>query len=185
MQVFLRFVEEGFLHVIPEGFDHLLFITSLYFIDPRLKSLLIQCSIFTLAHSLSLALSSLGIWVGNPAWIEPIIALSIVTSSIIAIFQIGKNKWHYLVLFLFGLIHGLGFANALNSFELTKSNFLVSLVGFNIGVEIAQICALLFLYVFVGKFFGTKPWYQQWICLPCCSIIGCIAMYWTISRIPF
>jgi hypothetical protein len=185
MNVFIEFLQQGFIHVLPLGYDHLLFIASLFFIQPKLKPLLIQCSVFTLAHSFSLVLAAKGILPGNLTWIEPLIAFTIVLTALEGIFQFKNNNVHLLILFIFGFIHGMGFASALIDLGLPKNEFLPGLLGFNLGVELAQVSILLFLSLLLGKWITTKPWYEKRISLPCCSLIGCIATYWTISRLTF
>lgn len=179
----LQYVSLGFTHVLPYGFDHLLFILSIFFLNSNWKSLVIQCSIFTLAHSLSLGLAATGILAPNSNYIEPLIALSILFTSLENIIHSKVNPYRLLILFAFGLIHGMGFANALKEIGIPEEKFLSSLLSFNIGVELGQIVVLLLAYILISKWFAHKTWYKERIVYPICSIIGCVALYWTIERI--
>jgi hypothetical protein len=89
------------------------------------------------------------------------------------------------LIFGFGLIHGLGFANALKEIGLPKNQFLSSLLSFNIGVEIGQITIIFAAYFLISKWFSNKIWYKERIVYPISTIIACVALYWTIERIVF
>jgi hypothetical protein len=182
-QNIIEYLQQGFLHVFPLGFDHILFITSLFFLAPNLKSLVIQSSVFTLAHCLTLFLNSCYIIISNSNYIEPLIALSIVFTSLENIFKKDVSKWRLFTIFCFGLIHGMGFANALHDLGISENHFTESLICFNVGVEIAQLFILVLLYFGIAFFFKNKIWYKQRIVYPISSIIACIAMYWFVQRI--
>ena len=114
LESIFTYFQLGFSHVIPLGFDHILFILTLFFLSSNIKTLLIQCSVFTLAHSLSLGLAALGLIIPNATIVEPLIALSILFTAIENIVHDKINPWRLVLIFGFGLIHGLGFAKALN-----------------------------------------------------------------------
>lgn len=180
-------IQLGFTHVIPLGFDHILFILSLYLANPKFKNILMQCSVFTIAHSMSLALASLGIIKINAQLIEILIAMSIVYTSIENIIS-SKTKqklinWRILIIFIFGLVHGLGFANALLELDGDKSNFVLSLLSFNLGVEIGQIAIILLSYYLSIKWICKYDWYYMHFVKIISSIIACIAMYWFVQRL--
>lgn len=178
-----EFLKEGFLHVLPLGFDHILFITSLFFLNSNLKSVVIQCSVFTLAHSITLFLSVYQIILPNSTIVEPLIALSIVFTSLENIFRNEISQWRLLLIFLFGLIHGMGFATALQDLGIAKNNFIASLLSFNVGVEIAQLFIILILYFGIAYWCKNKAWYKTKIVYAISSLIACIALYWSIDRI--
>jgi hydrogenase/urease accessory protein HupE len=182
-QVILQYLHLGFTHVIPLGFDHILFILSIYFFNANLKSVILQCSVFTLAHSISLGLTAAGYILPDSKIVEPLIALSIVFTSVENILHQQVNPWRMAVVFLFGLIHGMGFANALREIGLPPMYFLSSLLSFNVGVELGQITVIGSTYFLIGKWFSPKPWYKERLVFPISSIIACIALYWTIERI--
>jgi hypothetical protein len=185
LETVIKYFQLGFTHVIPLGFDHILFILSLFFLNSKIKSVLIQCSVFTLAHSLSLGMASAGFIVANSSVIEPLIAVSILFTAIENIVHSKINAWRMAIVFGFGLIHGLGFASALQEIGLPKGQFLSSLLSFNLGVEFGQITIILAAYFLVSKWFSDKKWYKERIVYPISSVIGCIALYWTIERILF
>ena len=183
MEIIIQYLKLGFAHVIPLGFDHILFIVTLFFLSSKIKSIVIQCSVFTIAHSASLALTVLGYIIPNTNFIEVLISLSILFTAIENIVSKKLNSWRIVVIFCFGLIHGMGFANALNIFGLPKDQFVTSLISFNIGVELGQITIILTTYFLISKWFSEKSWYKERVVYPISSIIGCIALYWTIQRI--
>jgi len=183
LEIIKQYIQLGFTHVIPFGFDHILFILSIFFLNSNIKSVIIQCSVFTIAHSITLGLSAVDFLVVDTKIIEPLIALSIVITAIENIVSEKVNKRRLVVIFLFGTIHGLGFASALKETGIDRSHFFLSLLCFNFGVEIGQIIVVLAAYFIVSKWFRYKEWYKQRIVYPVSSIIGIIAMYWTIERI--
>ena len=105
IEVVKQYLQIGFAHVIPLGFDHILFILSIFFLNSNLKSVIIQCSVFTLAHSVTLGLTAAGYIFPNPKIIEPIIAISILMASIENLFHHKVNTWRLLIIFIFGLIY--------------------------------------------------------------------------------
>lgn len=182
-EVVFQYLKLGFSHVIPLGFDHILFILTLFFLSSKIKTVVLQCSVFTVAHSLSLALCASGLILPNSNVIEPLIALSILFTAIENIVQDKINPWRIVIIFSFGLIHGMGFANALSAIGLPKNQFLTSLLSFNLGVEIGQISIILGAYFLISKWFSDKIWYKNRIVYPISSLIACVALYWTIERI--
>ncbi len=183
IEIVKQYLQIGFTHVIPLGFDHILFIISIFFLNSNLKSVIIQCSAFTLAHSISLGLAAAGYIIPNSNIIEPLIALSILFTSIENIVHSKVNAWRVAIIFLFGLIHGMGFAAALKDIGLPSGHFLSALISFNIGVEFGQITVIIICYFLISKWFSKRIWYKTRIVYPVSSIIGCIALYWTIVRI--
>ncbi|QFS82979.1 HupE/UreJ family protein [Roseivivax sp. THAF197b] len=152
LQAFLSYIPVGFEHILPMGLDHILFVLGLFFLSARLGPLLWQVSAFTLAHTVTLALGALG-YVNVPGFIvEPIIAASIVFVAVENIVSKGWSKWRPLVVFAFGLLHGLGFASVLGEFGLPAGQFIPALIGFNIGVELGQltVIGIVFALVFVA-----------------------------------
>lgn len=179
----LNYLSLGFTHVLPYGFDHILFILSIFLLNSKLKSVIIQCSIFTLAHSISLGIAAYEIIIPNPNFIEPLIAISILFTSLENIFHSKVYSYRLIIIFVFGLIHGLGFATALKVIGIPKRDFFTSLISFNFGVEIGQIVVLLLAYLLISRWFSHKVWYKERVVYPISSLICCIALYWTIERI--
>jgi hydrogenase/urease accessory protein HupE len=169
--------------VIPLGFDHILFILSIFFLNSNVKSVIIQCSVFTIAHSLSLGLTAAGYIMPSSQIVEPLIAISILFTSVENIVHNRVNAYRLVIIFIFGLVHGMGFAGALKEIGLPENYFLRALLSFNFGVELGQISIILLAYFLAGKWFSQKVWYRERIVYPLSSMIGCIALYWTIDRI--
>jgi len=171
----------GYKHIIPLGFDHILFILSLFLLNPKLKPLLWQATAFTVAHSITLSLSMFHVIVT----IEPLIALSILYVALENIFVTKVRRTRIGVVFIFGLVHGMGFASALGQLGLPQNAYLLSLVMFNVGVELGQITIILAAYILIGKAFGNKPYYRKYFVIPLSIIIACVAAYWTVQRLFF
>jgi hydrogenase/urease accessory protein HupE len=142
-----------------------------------------QATAFTIAHSITLALSMKGVMTLPLPIVEPLIALSIVFVAIENILINELKVWRILIVFLFGLIHGLGFAAALNEIGLPRNKFFTSIISFNAGVELGQILIILFIYVFIIHPMGRKIWYKKIVVYPVSLIIASIALFWTFQRI--
>ncbi|HSC40081.1 MAG TPA: HupE/UreJ family protein, partial [Chitinophagaceae bacterium] len=128
------YLQLGFSHILPQGTDHILFVVGLCLLSTRIKTILWQATAFTVAHSITLALSMKNIIVAPGAVVEPIIALSILFVAVENILLDELKPWRVLVVFLFGLIHGMGFASSLNEIGLPRNKFFTSILSFNIGV---------------------------------------------------
>ncbi len=182
-EVFLTYLISGFDHILPKGLDHILFVLGLFFFALAWGPLLWQVSAFTLAHTITLALATLGVVTVAPDIVEPLIAASIAYIAAENVFGSGQiNVRRVALIFGFGLLHGLGFATVLGDFGLEQGQFILSLIAFNIGVELGQIAVLILAFLTVGLWFGSKPWYRGYIAVPASVIIGCIGLYWTIER---
>ncbi len=179
------YLKLGVLHIIPQGFDHILFVTSLCLLNNKFKTILLQATAFTVAHSITLALSMKGIVVLPGAIVEPIIALSILFVAIENILLSELKPWRILIVFMFGLIHGLGFASALNEIGLPPNKFYTSILSFNLGVELGQIAVISLVFLFLILPFGKIKEYNKFIVYPFSAIIAAIAAWWTIERIFF
>ena len=184
-ELFWTYLQVGFQHILPLGLDHILFVLSVFFLEPRLKPVLVQATAFTLAHSITLGLAMYGIIQPATAVVEPIIALSILFVAIENIFAERLNPWRVAIVFGFGLVHGLGFAGALTELGLPKKSFFESLVAFNVGVELGQVSVILLAWALVGRWFAEKPWYRRRVVVPASVAIGLVAAYWTVERVFF
>ena len=173
----------GFKHIIPKGLDHILFILALFLLSPKLRPLVLQISIFTLAHTITLFLGALKIITIPAIIIEPIIALSICFIAIENLFTENIKRTRPYIIFIFGLLHGLGFAGVLNEIGISDGQFISSLVSFNLGVELGQICIILLSYIFIALLFQKKSWYRNRITRPLSLIIATVGLYWFIQRI--
>jgi hypothetical protein len=87
------------------------------------------------------------------------------------------------VVFLFGLIHGLGFASSLNEIGLPPGKFLLSILSFNVGVEIGQVIIIALVFATIILPFGKKKLYRKGFVYPLSAIIGLVALWWTIQRV--
>jgi hypothetical protein len=181
----ILYLELGYTHILPLGFDHILFILSLYLLSPKLKPVLYQATAFTVAHSVTLALSMYHVIKPPANIVEPVIALSIMYVALENIFSPRLKKSRIGVVFLFGLVHGMGFASALGNLGLPQKSYLTSMLMFNLGVELGQITVILSAYLLFGKWFGNKLWYRKGIVIPLSVIIATIACFWTIQRLFF
>ncbi len=175
----------GFTHIIPQGFDHILFITGLCLLSPKIKPMLWQATAFTVAHSITLALSMKNIIVVPGPVAEPIIALSIVFVAAENMLISQLKPWRVAVVFLFGLIHGMGFASALNEVGLPNGKFLTSILSFNLGVELGQVAVIATLFSLLIYPFKNKPWYRKRIVYGLSACIALIAAYWVVQRVFF
>lgn len=181
----ILYLQLGFTHILPLGFDHILFVLSLYLLSPKLKPVLWQATAFTVAHSITLGLAMFKVFTPSPAIVEPIIALSIMYVALENIFSPTLKKSRIGIVFLFGLVHGMGFANALGSLGLPQHSYLTSLVMFNVGVELGQLAVIVSVFLLFGKWFGNKPYYRKAIVIPLSILITLVAGYWTIERLFF
>jgi hypothetical protein len=173
----------GVRHIVPLGADHILFVTSLCLLSTRIKTILWQATAFTVAHSVTLALSMKGIIVAPGSVVEPIIALSIVFVAVENIYLSELKPWRIAVVFLFGLIHGLGFASALNEIGLPRNKFYTSILSFNAGVEIGQVIVIICVFLLIIIPFGKKPGYRKFVVYPISILIAMIAAYWFVKRL--
>ena len=179
------YVQLGYTHILPLGLDHILFVLSLYILEPRLKPVLWQATAFTVAHSITLGLAMYGVIHPPTSIVEPVIALSILFVAIENIVTDRINPWRLAVVFGFGLIHGMGFASALTSLGLPRRMFLESLIAFNMGVELGQVSVIVLAWALVGRWAADKAWYRRRVLIPTSVVIGLIATYWTVERVFF
>jgi len=176
------YLQLGIQHIIPLGTDHILFVISLCLLSTRIKTILWQATAFTVAHSVTLALSMKGVLVAPGAIVEPIIALSIMFVAIENMLLSELKPWRIAIVFFFGLIHGMGFASALNEIGLPRNKFYTSILSFNAGVEIGQVIVIACVFVLVIIPFGKRKWYRKFVVYPSSILIASIAAYWVMKR---
>jgi len=172
----------GVKHIL-SGFDHLLFVVGLLFLVGFNRRLVLTITAFTAAHSLTLASSALGLLTLRPPPVEATIALSImlVAGEALRQRQTLARRWPALVAFLFGLVHGLGFAGALKDIGLPENHLWIALLTFNVGVEAGQlltVAAAWLLYRAVRRFPVTQPARVATL-----YAIGTLAAYWSGARV--
>ena len=177
----LRFAWLGVTHILPLGLDHVLFVAGLALLSPRLGPLLAQVTAFTLAHTLTLALSTYGAVSLPSRVVEPLIALSIVYVGVENAVSPRLRKSRLALVFAFGLLHGLGFAGVLAEMGLPDRHRLLALLAFNAGVELGQIAvialvgAALGLWVLAGR-------ERKTLVRPASLAIPATGLLWTVQR---
>ncbi len=167
------------------GFDHILFVIGLMFFLTRFGPLLKAITAFTAAHSVTLALSALDLVTIPQGPVEAVIALSIVFLAVEKLRGVEDSltvRYTWIVAFVFGLLHGFGFAGALQDIGLPRDALLWSLFLFNLGVEVGQILvvfvALAIAYV-VRRLFEETP---EWLIRTPLYASGVLASYWLVER---
>ncbi|MDQ2752807.1 MAG: HupE/UreJ family protein [Bacteroidota bacterium] len=179
------YLKLGFTHILPQGFDHILFVCGLCLLSTKVSVILWQATAFTVAHSITLALSMQNIIVAPSAVVEPIIALSILFIAIENLLLTKLKPWRVLIVFMFGLIHGMGFASSLNEIGLPPNKFATSILSFNAGVELGQITVILTMFALIIIPLKNIHNYRKRVVYPLSILIGLIALYWTIQRVFF
>jgi hydrogenase/urease accessory protein HupE len=181
-QVAQTYAVLGVEHILG-GIDHLLFVLSLLFLVGFRRQLLATITLFTAAHSLTLAASALGALTLRPPPVEAVIALSIVLVCAEALSQKDTltRRWPGIVAFVFGLVHGLGFAGALKDIGLPEQHGNIALLTFNLGVEAGQlvVIGLAWLVLLATRRFTWTASARRVILYG----IGSVSVFWTLSRI--
>ena len=191
----LQFMQEGMRHILT-GYDHVLFLICLLLPSvlrrteqgwqavPRLKQALIPVvgivTAFTLAHSITLALAATGTLTLSPAFIEPAIAVTIALAALDNLWPIFRGR-RVLVTFLFGLIHGFGFANVLAELQLPPAQFAWALLQFNLGLEVGQLLIVVAATTLLFTL-RTRPGYPQWVLRGGSWVAMAIATLWFVER---
>jgi len=195
------FLKSGFEHIIPKGLDHILFVLGLFFFALKWGPLLWQVTSFTLAHTVTLALATLGI-IAIPAesmWlVEALIALSITWVAVENIFRPKMGWFRFVVVFAFGLLHGLGFASVLGDVGLPQGQFALALIMFNVGVEVGQLAVIFAAFVVLmlarvaadaarldaeEALIRDMPALYRGVSLVGSILIAIIGVYWFLERV--
>ncbi len=197
----LDYLISGFDHIIPKGLDHILFVLGLFFFALAWGPLLWQVTSFTLAHTVTLALATLGIISIPPDWmwlVEAFIALSISWVAIENLFRPALGWFRPAVVFAFGLLHGLGFASVLGDVGLPQGQFVVALIAFNVGVEMGQLAVILgaFLIIVLARVAASvarlddeelvvvdMPVMYRAVAVTGSILIAIVGLYWFFERI--
>ena len=180
---FLEFLKLGVEHILT-GYDHLLFLFGLMVVCRNLRSLLTVITCFTLAHSITLALATLDIVRLPGRVVEPMIAASIAYVGVENLIRGESPNWRTVIAFSFGLVHGLGFADALRELGINSGQFgfVVPLVGFNLGVELGQLSVVTIVLPILWRLRRNPLFVRRWV--PVCSIAVALAgSYWMVERI--
>ena len=183
LEVIISYIEIGFEHIVPKGLDHILFILGLFLLSTHWRPLLLQVTMFTVAHTITLGLAMNNI-VELPAnVVEPLIALSIAYVGVENLLAKELHKSRLLLVFLFGLLHGLGFASVLTDFGMPKNDFATALISFNVGVELGQIAVISIAFILLGFWFKNKDKYRKFIVIPGSTFVSIIGIYWFLERL--
>jgi hypothetical protein len=181
LDVAVRYLILGFEHILPLGLDHILFVLGLFLLSPKLRPVLWQVTAFTVAHSVTLALSIYGVVSLPSVLVESMIALSIAYVAVENMLTSELKPWRPVVVFLFGLLHGLGFADVLLELGLPRDQFVAALITFNIGVELGQLTVVGLAFLAVG-WFRNRTWYRKSIVIPLSALIALVGLYWCVER---
>jgi hypothetical protein len=157
-------------------------VLGLFFLGITWRKLLSQTTVFTVAHATTLFLSTYGIFRLPALYVEPAIALSIAVIATENILRPQLAPGRLVIVFGFGLIHGLGFASSLSDVPFPRHDFLVALLGFNFGVDFGQLFVIALAFLAVG-WFRNKNWFRGRIAIPCSLIIAAIGLVWAVQRI--
>ncbi len=181
------YIKIGVQHILPGGTDHILFVLALFLASERLRSLIIQISAFTVAHTATLGLAAAGVIQPPASIVEPLIALSIAFVAIENLFFRDISKWRPLIVFGFGLFHGLGFAGFIREVGLPPGQFWSSLIGFNLGVEFGQLAVVLAAALISipvkAALSPTNYSYRAIVVIPASVLIAAIGLWWAAARV--
>ena len=192
MQDFLFYFKIGWEHIISlDALDHQLFIAALaaIYVLKDWKQVLVLVTAFTIGHSLTLALSVMDIIRFPEKWVEFLIPCTIVVTALSNLFQ--KNfspksvRINYFLALIFGLVHGMGFANTIRFMLAKDQKIFVPLLGFNIGLEIGQIVVVLIILIFAAIILNVfKVNRREWVIFLSAGVFA-IALKILLERIPF
>jgi hydrogenase/urease accessory protein HupE len=186
-QIFKDYLVLGVDHIL-SGFDHLTFVLALLLIVVGWRKLLVTVTSFTLAHSITLVAVTLGfLWVPGPP-VEAVIALSILflAGELIKVNRGGDSltaKYPWVIAFVFGLLHGFGFAGALNDIGLPENEVLLSLLSFNIGVELGQLLFVAGVLIVISILKKVSIFWPTWSYQLPAYAIGSVSAFWLIQRV--
>ena len=179
MDQIFEFIVLGVEHILI-GYDHVMFLLALIAVGGRLMNLIKIVTAFTIAHSITLCLAALG-WVSLPGkWIEAGIALSIAYVAV-ENFWIQRTDRRWMLTFVFGLVHGFGFANVLRDLGLPTRGLVASLFSFNIGVEIGQVAIVAIAYPLIAWL--NRQTFQRPVVLAISALIGLFGLGWFVERV--
>ena len=171
----------GFVHIVPRGLDHILFVLGLFLLGTRTRALVWQVSAFTVAHAATLSLAVFEIVALPARVVEPLIALSIVYVAVENVLTARLTPWRPAVVFGFGLLHGLGFAGVLRQLGLPEQERLLGLLSFNVGIELGQLLVITLALASVG-WCRRRPWYRARIAVPLSVAIAGVGLFWAVER---
>jgi HupE / UreJ protein len=177
-----KFVGLGVAHILPGGLDHILFILGLFFLTRQFEALLLQITLFTMAHSLTLALSLYGVVDAPTSFVEIAIALSIAFVAADNLYDSKLHHWRPWIVFGSGLVHGLGFAHTFSDHRVSADEYLPALFSFNVGIELGQLAVVGLAFACVAAWWRSQH-YMRRIARPASAIIGVAGLLWVIERV--
>jgi hydrogenase/urease accessory protein HupE len=177
-QGFFAFIWMGVEHIFT-GYDHLVFLLGLLLAGSSWKRLLVVVTSFTVAHSITLGLAALSVVSLPSQWVESAIALSIIVVAVLNLFGKKSDK-RWMLAFAFGLLHGFGFASALAELELSRSELISALFGFNVGVELGQATLVLLALPLLLLLRRSRFAFRVEVALSVASV-G-VGLYWLLQR---
>jgi hypothetical protein len=182
-----RFLQLGIEHIFT-GYDHIAFLIGLLLLGGSFKELVQIVTAFTVAHSITLALATLAIVNPTPRVVEPLIAASIIYVAAENLWALRRGtrasalRHRWMLTFVFGLVHGFGFASVLRELHLPRSGLAAALVTFNVGVEIGQVC-IVALAVPLFALLRRTRWFEPMGVRVCSLAVGCLGLTWFVQRI--
>ena len=182
-----RFIALGFEHILPDGVDHMLFVAGLVLgAARRWGHVLISLTLFTAAHTLTLALGNVAALRVPPALVEPLIAVSICMVGIDNLWQRPPSpasaRLRHAIVFAFGLVHGMGFANALTDMAFDGPSLLLTLFSFNLGVELGQLTVVAGLLAAL-HWVRSPEHLQRYVIFPGSAAIAMLGLIFAIERL--
>jgi hydrogenase/urease accessory protein HupE len=183
MGIIGQYLHLGFTHILPKGLDHILFVLGIFLLSTRLRPVLLQVTAFTVAHTLTLALTIFGVVSLSPRVVEPIIAVSIVYVAVENLLTRELKPWRVALVFGFGLLHGMGFAGVLAELGLPRSEAVPALLAFNVGVELGQLAVIALAWLGLALPFARRVGWRRLVVVPASVVIAAIGLWWAIERV--
>ena len=182
IEIVEQYLGLGFVHILPRGLDHILFVLGIVLLTTKPRPLLLQVTAFTIAHSITLGLTMYGIVSLAPRIVEPLIAVSIAYVAIENVVTSELTPWRPAVVFAFGLLHGMGFAGVLRDLRLPRGELIPALVSFNVGIELAQLTIIAAAFLCIAAWHRDKVWYRSAFVVPASLVIAVTGLFWTVLR---
>lgn len=189
LSTFGLYIKIGMGHILPGGLDHILFVLALFLASSRTRSLLIQITAFTVAHTVTLGLAANGVIAPDASIVEPFIAFTIAFVAVENLFFKEMTRWRPLIVFAFGLVHGLGFAGFFGELGLPAGQFWSALLGFNVGVEIGQLSVVAGAFILAALLrqrlaaAGYAHTYRRYVVVPVSLLIALTGLWWALQRL--
>lgn len=184
-RVFVDYFKYGMEHLVT-GLDHLLFLAALVLLVQHLRPLIAVVTAFTLGHAASVVLVTLGVLSVPSHWVEIFIALSIVLLSLDVFFRLREQRGMLRTVLLcsgFGVLHGMGFASALDIGDLARMDKAIALLAFNLGIEAVQVLIVTAVATFLWLLFTRVRLVERALLQPAACLIGVVGAVWFWERL--